>query len=112
MIHSQLSSEAQCSISEVEKISKIFVLEKKLGVIFLILEVLKKFWIFYRIHGVRTKINSILGRASLCKYIHVDDTYFIFLRVRHVLRKLKSFGTTVNFQNIEILNTGDVTIYL
>ena len=31
MIHSQLSSEAQCSISEVEKISKIFVLEKKNG---------------------------------------------------------------------------------
>lgn len=41
MIHSQPSSEAQCSISEVEKISKIFVLEK--NVVFLILEVLKNF---------------------------------------------------------------------
>ena len=40
MIHSQPSSEAQCSISEVEKISKIFVLEKNF--VFLILEVLKK----------------------------------------------------------------------
>ena len=76
MIHSQPSSEAQCSISEAEKISKIFVLEKNL--VFLILEVLKKIWIFYRIHGVRTKINSILGRTSLCKYIHVKAIRILY----------------------------------
>ena len=63
----------------------------------------EKFWIFYRIHGVRTKVNSILGRTSLCKYIHVKTIriFFIFLRVRHVLRKLKSFEReifkTLNF---------------
>ena len=45
MIHSQPSSEAQCSISEVEKISKIFVLEKNF--VFLILEVLKKKFGFF-----------------------------------------------------------------
>lgn len=40
---------------------------------------LKKFWIFYRIHGVRTKINSILGRTSLCKYIHVKTIRIFYI---------------------------------